>query len=280
MNKTLWPLTLALLLPMSAAAQDAPAAEAVPAEAAPAEAVPAEAASAPDPEAEKKAQIEALIEEIDTLYGQRSQKGKAEASIARANDLLKLDPQNYEAQWRIARAAYWMGDGTTDKDQKAKWGKLGWDAGIAGTKLRANAIEAQFWGAAALGNYAVGVGVLKAVWDGLGKTYEKWVRKAYKMNKKYAWAGPPRALGRYYFTLPGIAGGDNDKAIKYLEESRDLAPSALRTRAWLAEAYLEDDLDDKAKAELDFCVAADPKKGDLADNLRMQPLCKKLQGKL
>lgn len=273
MIKKLMPLAFSLLLPVSVLAQDAPPAEAAPTEAAPVEA-------APDPAAQKQAQIDAMLQEVDALYAQRAQAGKAEAVIAKMQELLKLDDKSYEAQWRIARAAYWIGDGTEDKKVKEKYGKIGWDAGIAGTALKPNGIEAQFWGAASLGNYAKGVGIMKAVWDGLGKQYEKWARKAYEMNPKYAWGGPPRALGRYYFTLPGIAGRDIKKSIKYLEESRDLAPEALRTRAWLAESYLEDDQKAKAKAELDYCVAADPKNGDYADNLRMQPECKRLAGTL
>ena len=245
----------------------------------PAATPPAEVAQ-PTPEQAKAAQIAALLKEIDQLHEARHQAGKAEAAIDKAKEVLALDPQNYDAQWRIARGAFWLGDTADNNKGKEKWGKIGWDAGKAGTQLKPEGIEAQFWGAAALGTYATGSGIMKAVWDGLPKQYEKWVRKAMEMNPKYAWGGPPRALGRYYFTLPGIAGGDVKKSIKLLEESKALAPEALRTRAYLGEAYISDGDKDKAKAELEFCVGADPKNGDYADNLRYQGECKKLQGKL
>jgi len=235
---------------------------------------------APSPEQQRAAQIEQLLAEIDHLYKLRMKKGNTEASYEKAKEVLALDGQSYEAQWRIARTAYWIADGSEDKQLKEKWGKIGLEAGTAGVELKPGRVEAQFWGAASLGHYAKGVGVMKAFWDGLGKRYEKWVRKAMQMNPKYAWGGPARALGRYYFTLPGIAGGDNAKAIKYLEESKRIAPEALRTRAWLAEVYLDEGERAKAKVELEFCMSAELKQGDLADNLRMQPECERLQKKL
>ena len=272
---------------LNAQAQEAAEAQALPevgaqaGDAVVAETAPAPApAPAPDPEAEKKAQIAALIQEIDALWGQRSAPAKAQACYAKTQELLKLDAKNYAGLWRQARAAYWMADGASNKKQQAKWGKIGWDAGEAGRALHADRVEAQFWGAASLGNYAKGVGVMKAVWDGLGKKYEAWVRKAYSIDRNYANAGPPRALGRYYFTLPGIAGGDADKSIKYLEEAKKIAPDILRTRAWLAEVYLDEDQNDKAKAELDYCLAADVNKGDREDNKRFLPICKELAKKL
>jgi tetratricopeptide (TPR) repeat protein len=273
-----WVVILACVAstPLRAQTEAAPAGAEVKAEDQAVEAAPV----AVDPEAERKAKIQQLLDECDKSYSQRTKSGLVEESIAKAKEVLALDPQNYDAQWRLARGAYWIADGSEDAKVKEKWGKVGWDAGIAGTKLRPGAIEAQFWGAASLGMYAKGVGVMKAVWDGLGKQYEQWVRKAMDINPKYASAGPPRALGRYYFTLPGIAGGDNDKAIKYLEQSRQLAPDALRTRAWLAESYLEDGDKAKAKVEIDFCLAADVKKGDYADNVRMRKDCEKLSKKL
>ncbi|MBN2360934.1 MAG: hypothetical protein JXR83_15875 [Deltaproteobacteria bacterium] len=264
-----------LLLPCALWAQgEAPAQPETPPAGAPAE------AAAPSPEQIKAAQIADLVKQIDQLYEARHQSGKAEASLAKAKELLALDPKSYDAQWRIARVAFWLGDISADKKGKAKWGKIGWDAGLAGTQLKPDGIEAQFWGAASLGTYATGSGIMKAVWDGLPKQYEKWIRKAMEMNPKYAWGGPPRALGRYYFTLPGIAGGDNKKSIKLLEQSKQISPEALRTRAYLAESFLAEGDKEKAKAELDFCVGADPKNGDYADNLIYQGECKKLQAKL
>lgn len=266
--------------PAKAADPAMPAKAGATAEPAAADTAAAEPAPAPDPEAELRAKVQTLLDEADKLYAQRAASGKAEASIEKAREVLKLDPKSYEAQWRVARGAYWLADGTNDAKVKAKWGKVGWDAGVAGLEVRPGAIEAQFWGAASLGMYAKGVGIMKAFWDGLGKQYEQWVRKAMEINPKYAWGGPPRALGRYFFTIPGIAGGDNSKAIKYLEESKRLAPDALRTRAWLGEVYLDEGQKDKAKAELDYCLNADPKKGDFPDNSRMRLECERLAKKL
>jgi len=239
-----------------------------------------EAAAEASPEQEKQQQIAALLEEADGHFRRRLVKGSCDKAIAAARKLLELDPASYEAQWRIARAAWWVADGTEKKATKEKYGKIGWDAGIAGTKIRPNGIEAQFWGAASLGMYAKGVGVLKAVWDGLAGQYEEWVRRALKIDPAYAHGGPSRALGRYYFTLPGIAGGDNDKAIEYLVQSKKLAPYNVRTLAWLAEVYIDEGEDDKARAELDACLGADLQKGDYADNVRMKKLCETLRKKV
>lgn len=255
------------------------AAEPEPGVEAAAEAAPAEAAK-PDPEQEKQQRIAALLDEADTHFRRRLVKGSAEKAIAAAQKALELDPRSYEALWRISRAAWWVTDGTEDKKTKEKYGKIGWDAAEIGVKLDPSRIEAQFWGAASLGGYAKGVGVMKAVWDGLAGQYEEWVRKAMKINSMYADGGPPRALGRYYFTLPGIAGGDNDKAIEYLLQSKKLAPYSVRTLGWLAEAYLDEGDDDRARAELDACLRADLQNGDFADNKRMQPLCERLRKKL
>jgi tetratricopeptide (TPR) repeat protein len=69
--------------------------------------------------------------------------------------------------------------------------------------------------------------------------------------------GPARMKGRIYQETPGFPFlGSKDKAIECFKRSLEIAPGRLRTRLWIAEAYVGEHKAAAARAELGSILAA------------------------
>ena len=85
------------------------------------------------------------------------------------------------------------------------------------------------------------LGELKGIWNSLTtiKPFRENMEAAVKINPAIDSGGPHRALGRLYFKLPGVLGGDIKKSIDHLLKAVDYGPRYWENHYFLAESYFD-----------------------------------------
>jgi len=248
LRPALWLVALALLLPTPARAQD-------------------------------KSQIPDLLKRGDESYRKRYTEKVAWEAIYYYKEVLKADPDNFDALWRLARSYYSLSDTIASTKRKKDLGAEGRDYGERAAKLRPQRIEGWFYGVICLGEYSMGIGLMTAMRQGIEGKFRAMTDKAMAIDPNFDLAGPPRAYGRFFHKLPWPK-RDYKKAEQYLLDSKRRAPQKLRTYFYLGELYDADDRKEDALKALRECVALDPGKEDRPDGVRYLRECKALLAKL
>ncbi len=174
---------------------------------------------------------------LDALYERR----EAPAAWAEADKLVNetaRDATDYEVLWRLARHKYWYADGAREKEM-ARWGKDAWALAERAIKARPEGVEGHYYAAISIGVYSTGVGVLKALGEGLEGKYLKHLDKALSLDASYDNGGGRVAKGRYHYELPWPK-RDLKKSRQELSRVLEKNPENLRAALYLAETELKD----------------------------------------
>lgn len=184
----------------------------------------------------------------DALYAQRADLSKAVQAAGLWQAALDRNPADFEAAWKRARAGYWIGG--HEKEQSAR------DAAYAAAMAAARKAiaahpdkpEGHFWLAANMGGYAQDHGIRG------GLKYRGDIRdeleKVLTMDKAFLQGSADRALGRWYFQVPGLFGGSKRKSEEHLRAALAYNPKSIVTRLFLAETLEALDRKSDAIAEL------------------------------
>jgi tetratricopeptide (TPR) repeat protein len=214
----------------------------------------------------------------DALYADRANL----ASAAKASELwsaqVRADPKNFEAAWKLARGQYWLGGHLPGEQQKRAY-----EDGIAAAR---HAIAAQpgrpeghFWLAANMGALAESFGLRQGI------KYRGAIRDeletVLKLDAAFLQGSADRALGRWYFKVPGLFGGSNKKSEEYLRRALSYNPGSIITHLFLAETLA--DMNRKAEARallqkaIELPVDPDWVPEDREFKVKAQQLLSKLQ---
>ena len=71
-----------------------------------------------------------------------------------------------------------------------------------------------------------------------------------QIDPAYQQGSADRALGRWYFKVPGLFGGSNRRSVEHLQRSLTYNPDSTVSHYFLAETLLDLDRDAEARAEL------------------------------
>jgi tetratricopeptide (TPR) repeat protein len=157
----------------------------------------------------------ARADDPDALYRNRAHLPDAQ----RAADLwaasLGARPDNYEAAWKLARASYWLG------------GHLATEA------ARIAALERGI----AAGEKALAE--LRGIRAGLRyrMPVRRHLERVLAIDPAFQKGSADRALGRWYYKVPGLFGGSKRKAEEHLRRSLTYYPQSIASRIFLAETY-------------------------------------------
>jgi tetratricopeptide (TPR) repeat protein len=197
------------------------------------------------------------IERGNALWQERRDIYKVEEALNAYKKGADIDPESYEAQWKIARAFFLLGDMLDEikenRKQHKKFGKEGMRYGQRAFELNNQGVEGHYYYGLCLAKYTLGISFITALTQGIASKYEEHMEKAAEIDRDYDSAGPLRALGRYWHRIPWPK-RDMEKSISYLEEAVRRAPMNLRGRFYLAEAYLKVKKRKLAKEQLQIAV--------------------------
>jgi tetratricopeptide (TPR) repeat protein len=180
----------------------------------------------------------------DSLYARRDQGDSARQAADRWSAQLKGEPKAFEAAWKLSRACYWLG---THGDEAARRAALerGMEAARTAAALEPKRPEGPFWLAANMGALAESFGMRQGI------KYRKPIRESLelvlKLDPAFQQGSADRALGRWYFKVPGLFGGSNEKSEAHLRKSLTYNPNSTASWFFLAETLL--DMGRKAEAK-------------------------------
>jgi tetratricopeptide (TPR) repeat protein len=183
----------------------------------------------------------------DALYKQRENIASAQQAEAIWSERLARNPKDFESAWKLARARYWLGG---HADEKKRKGYL--EAGIAAARTAASIApdkpEGHFWIAANMGALAESFGLRQ------GLKYRGDIKNALetvlKLDPGFQQGSADRALGRWYFKVPGLFGGSDRKSEEHLRKSLTYNPNSSSSLFFLAETLIALNRKDEARAAL------------------------------
>jgi hypothetical protein len=224
--------------------------------------------------------LPALLARVDELHRHRDDRGAfaeeqrlADAAVARA-------PADYGALWRAARVYFWASDDPgLSHDQRSRLGKTGWDLAERAIAANPNDVAGYYYAAVCMGNYALGLGVVRALSQGLEGRFRDRLGHATGLNDGYEAGGVETAWGRFFEKLPWPK-RDRKAAEDHLRRALAINPNALRARVYLASVYVDDGREAEAKPLLDQVAAAPGDRYDPPEERRAKALAVGVAAKL
>jgi tetratricopeptide (TPR) repeat protein len=189
-------------------------------------------------------EIDRMMEEGDALF-----ENVSEENCLKAADLYRrateLEPENYEANWRAARAYVCLLDLKTEslieekEEYKPVLQELGSKAEFYGARAYAadpKGLDGLVWYTGGYSYHAASMGIVKAILKGAGGTLKRLAKELIALDDTYHGAFGYRMLGRFHIVAPFPA-GSKSKAVENLELAVRKDPSELQNHYWLGEAY-------------------------------------------
>ncbi|MCX5750972.1 MAG: tetratricopeptide repeat protein [Candidatus Saganbacteria bacterium] len=203
-----------------------------------------------------------LMKRADLLYDGRRELVKCQESLNLYHEILKMDPQNSEAAWKLSRGYYFLGDRiSVDKISAYEKGEAAAKRAIA---INPKESEAHFWLGVNMGRIGEERGVLNSLF--LVQPIKDEMDVVINIDPNYA--GADHVLSVLYRKAPGwpISIGDGDKALKYAEKAIALDPDRLLYRVGIAEVYIAQGKKTEAKLILEKVLDMPLEKGYIPED--------------
>jgi len=190
----------------------------------------------------------------DALYRNRASIEQARAAAAVWDARLKANPRDFDSAWKLARVCYWLGNHEPQEDSRRKALERGIDAGRQAVTMHDNRPEGHFWIAANMGTLAESFGLRQ------GLKYRGEIKReletVQRLDPGFQKGSADRALGRWYFKVPGLFGGSNKKSEEHLRKSLTYDANSTVSHFFLAETLFDLDRSAEAAEELKKVIAA------------------------
>jgi len=219
----------------------------------------------------------AKVAEAEPLYEGREDMNKARSAVTALRQAHAADYSNYEAAWKLSRAAFYVGDRTDIDAERDDMFREGTDAGKAAVQLQPEKPDGHFWLGANYGGTAAHstLSNLSSFQDIKGE-----MEKVLKLDESYQGYSAYVGLGRLYLQAPKVLGGDPQKAVQYLEKGVKFNPNNTLMRYHLAEAYQATNRDAEAKKQIETLMAITPDPKYIAEHKQAVGKAKKLLDKI
>jgi tetratricopeptide (TPR) repeat protein len=217
------------------------------------------------------------IAEAEPLYDGREDLTRARAAVTALRQAHTADYGNYEAAWKLSRAAFYVGDRTDNDSERDDMFREGTETGKAAVQLQPEKPDGHFWLGANYGGTAAHstLSNLSSFQDIKGE-----MEKVLKLDESYEGYSAYLGLGRLYLQAPKILGGDPNKAVQYLEKGVKFNPNNTLMRYHLAEAYQVTNRDAEAKKQIETLMAITPDPKYTAEHKQAVENAKKLLEKI
>lgn len=190
----------------------------------------------------------------DALYRNREDTDSAARAAALWAARLETDGTDFESAWKLGRVSYWLGTNGLPREERRAALERGVEAGRAAARLRPERPEGHFWMAASMGALAESFGLRQ------GLRYRGSIRDALErvlsIDPGFLDGSADRALGRWYFKVPRLFGGNKRRSEEHLRKALAYNPQSIITQVFLAETLIDLDREDEARAALQAALDA------------------------
>jgi tetratricopeptide (TPR) repeat protein len=197
--------------------------------------------------------LSAQAPDPDDLYRQRENIASAQQAEGLWAGRLAKDTKDFESAWKLARVRYWLGGHAPEQTRKA-YLENGIAAGRQAIALAPNKPDGHFWVAANMGALAESFGLRQ------GLKYRGDIKDALeqvlKLDAAFLQGSADRALGRWYFKVPGLFGGSDKKSEQHLRKALAYNPQSIITLYFLGETLIELGKKDEARLCLQKAIDA------------------------
>lgn len=223
---------------------------------------------------------QALLAQVDDAWTRRDEPGAMEGIRSRLEQAERAAPQDYGVLWRLAQLYFWLSDDPSlSDDQRSQLGKKSWDYGERATAANPDRVEGWYFAAVGMGNYSLGIGILKALGQGIEGKFRERLSKAESIDPSYFSGGLFTAWGRYYFKLPWPKYNAR-KSEQMLRKALRVNPDNVRARVFLAELYEKEGHPKEARKLLQEAIAHQPGSYDPPEERRAQRLARDVLARL
>jgi tetratricopeptide (TPR) repeat protein len=189
----------------------------------------------------------------DALYRDRADLARAHQAADIWAARLAANPRDFESAWKLARAEYWLGtQGPPDQRRAAL--ERGTEAGRRASMIDPSRPEGFFWMAANMGTLAESYGLRQGI------KYRGQIKDALetvlRIDPAFQQGSADRALGRWYYKVPGLFGGSKKQSEEHLRKSLTYNPNSTASHYFLAETLFDMNRDAEARAELQKVIDA------------------------
>jgi tetratricopeptide (TPR) repeat protein len=187
-----------------------------------------------------------VIKKADELYNKKDM-----ASVKEAMKLLDgVKAGSEEAAWKFARASYWVGTRTDNKDTQGGIFNKAYETLRPYYDKGSKDINTNYWFALSAGKYGKIHGILKSLF--LVKPMKNACNIVLAKDPGYEQGGALTILGAIEYEVPG---GDLNKTIEYCTKALKYDPAGIAANLYLAKAYYKKDAYPKAKERLEYLIA-------------------------
>lgn len=221
-------------------------------------------------------EVGALIARSDAAYLRRDEPGALDEVRRPLEDAARLAPGDYGVLWRLARLEFWLADDPAVRDEeKSRLGKRAWEYGERAIAAAPDRVEGYQYAAAGMGNYGLGIGVFKALRQGIEGKLKDRLSHAEKIDPAFEHGAIQTAWGRLWFKLPWPK-YDGAKSERALLAALRLNPDNVRARVYLADLYRKEGHDREADEQLRRALAAPPGRYDAPEERRWQRVAQEM----
>ncbi len=179
------------------------------------------------------ARLQVPAEDPDALYRERESPASASRAAAIWAARLAEYPRDFESAWKLARARYWLGTNGLPAPERKTALEQGIAAARAAALIEPARPEGHFWVAANMGALAESFGLRQGI------KYRGAIKEALERVKAidpgFLYGSADRALGRWYFKVPRLFGGDLRKSESHLRAALGYKSDSIITQVFLAE---------------------------------------------
>jgi len=207
------------------------------------------------------ARLDQLHLRRDEPQAQREARRLADAALAAA-------PNDYAVLWRAARVLFTDSDDPSrPADERSRLGKQAYDLAERAIAANPDDVAGHYWAALSIGSYAEGMGIMRALANGIEGKFKRPLERATALDVRYDHGNVPLVWAAYYLELPWPK-RDRARASRELERALQINPANLRAKLYQARIAIDEDRPAAAKALLAEIAAAPGNRYDPPDERR------------
>jgi tetratricopeptide (TPR) repeat protein len=196
---------------------------------------------------------ESRLAEADRLYADRANLASARRAVDIWSAAIAADARDFDAAWKLARAEYWLGGHGPDAERRKEL-ERGIDAARKAAAIQPARPEGHFWIAANMGALAESFGLRQGI--KYRKPIKEELETVLRLDPAFQDGSADRALGRWYYKVPGLFGGDRKLSEAHLRKSLTYNPVSTASHFFLGELFEDAGRKDEARAELQKVLEA------------------------